>query len=91
VIKLKRKSTSPGFQMFESCVTTKHTQKLQHHKLKPANVSNLSFLKENVHFKNTSEYRIFVHLLHSHLCHPCSPEAVKQEMAQWCPKSPTRT
>jgi len=24
--------------MFESCVTTKHKQKLQHHKLKPVNV-----------------------------------------------------
>jgi len=58
---------SLGLQMFESCVTMKHNQKLQHHKLKPANVSNLSFLKENVHFRNTSECRIFIHLSHIHL------------------------
>lgn len=70
MIKLKRKHTSLGLQMFESCVTTKHKQKLQHHKLKPANVSNLShlsFLKQNVHFKNTSECRIFIRLSHIHL------------------------
>jgi len=49
--------------VFESCVTMKHKQKLQHHKLKPANVSNVSFLKEMCISK------ILLNAEYSFICH----------------------